>query len=70
MLELLQSSFVEGQFIIPRFYYLFNPKLAELDISLNSLIALFYYSLSITLIYFFKSNGIGLFTEYFYYFQP
>jgi PAS domain S-box-containing protein len=56
MLELLQSSFVEGQFIIPRFYYLFNPKLAELDISLNSLIALFYYSLSITLIYFFQKQ--------------
>ena len=56
MLELLQGFFIEGQFTLSRFYYLFNPKLASLNISLNSLTALFYYSISITLIYFLQKQ--------------
>ncbi|MBD2167715.1 sensor histidine kinase [Calothrix membranacea FACHB-236] len=56
MLELLQSFFSDGLFIPHGHCYLWQPKLVWLHIISDSLIAIAYYSIPITLVYFVKKR--------------
>ncbi|MDZ7961250.1 MAG: ATP-binding protein [Aulosira sp. DedQUE10] len=56
MLELLQSFFGDGLFIPHGHCYLWQPKLVWLHIISDSLIALAYYSIPMTLVYFVKKR--------------